>query len=127
MVTFAPLNLAADGYPSVVTNTGAMDLVFCRNVLMYFTVDAQRATIARLQRSLVTGGWLLVGPAEASVDLLRPLVPVNYPNVTFYRKDPGPAMASALEVHPEVYVASPPAPIAPPDTLPADGSGSEAP
>ena len=127
MVTFAPLNLAADGYPSVVTNTGAMDLVFCRNVLMYFTVDAQRATIARLQRSLVTGGWLLVGPAEASVDLLRPLVPVNYPNVTFYRKDPGPAVVSALELHPEIYFASPPAPFASSATLPADGSGSEAP
>ena len=72
MVTFAPLNLAADGYPSIVTNTGAMDLVFCRNVLMYFTADAQRAAVARLQRSLVMGGWLLVGPAEASVELLRP-------------------------------------------------------
>jgi chemotaxis protein methyltransferase CheR len=127
MVTFAPLNLAADGYPSIVTNTGAMDLVFCRNVLMYFTADAQRATIARLQRSLVAGGWLLVGPAESSVELLRPLVPVNYSDVTFYRKDPEPAVATAREVHPGIHFASSPAPIPAPATLPADRSESDVP
>jgi chemotaxis protein methyltransferase CheR len=140
MVTFAPLNLAADGYPSVVTNTGAMDLVFCRNVLMYFTRDAQRATVARLQRSLVTGGWLLVGPAEASVELLRPLVPVNYPDVTFYRKGPGPAVVPAAETRaavtsdllgsstpsPEPHPASLPEPITPPAADQADGSKPEA-
>jgi chemotaxis protein methyltransferase CheR len=126
MVTFAPLNLAADGYPSVVTNTGAMDLVFCRNVLMYFTRDAQRATVARLQRSLVRGGWLLVGPAEASAELLRPLVPVNYPDATFYRKDPAPAVAPAPEPPPEPHPASPPGPVTPPATGQADGSKPEA-
>lgn len=86
MVTFAPLNLAEDGYPGVVTNTSAMDLIVCRNVLMYFTHEAQRQTVARLQRALVTGGWLVVSPAEASADLLRPLVPVNFPDAVLYRK-----------------------------------------
>jgi chemotaxis protein methyltransferase CheR len=56
MVTFAPLNLADNGYPSVVTNTSAMDLILCRNVLMYFTGETVRATVARLQRALGTGG-----------------------------------------------------------------------
>ncbi len=93
VVTFAPLNLAADTYPSLVTNTGAMDLILCRNVLMYFTRDAQRAAVARLQRALVAGGWLVVSPAEASVELLRPLVPVNCSGAIFYRKDPAPATA----------------------------------
>jgi chemotaxis protein methyltransferase CheR len=36
MVTFAPLNLAEDPYPSLVNNTNALDIIFCRNVLMYF-------------------------------------------------------------------------------------------
>jgi chemotaxis protein methyltransferase CheR len=129
MVTFAPLNLAADGYPSVVTNTGAMDLVFCRNVLMYFTRDAQRATVARLQRSLVTGGWLLVSPAEASVELLRPLVPFNHPEVTFYRKDAGLAAAWAPETNAVVtsdLVASLPERITLPAADQADGSKAEA-
>jgi chemotaxis protein methyltransferase CheR len=88
MVTFAPLNLAEDGYPSVVTNTSAMDLILCRNVLMYFTREAQRAAVVRLRRALVTGGWLVVSPSEASAELFSPLVPVNFPGAILYRKEP---------------------------------------
>jgi chemotaxis protein methyltransferase CheR len=87
MVAFAPLNLASDAYPSLVTNTGAMDLVLCRNVLMYFTADAQRSTVGRLQRALLRGGWLVVSAAEASPELLRPLRPVEFPGAIFYRKE----------------------------------------
>lgn len=119
-VAFAPLNLAADAYPSVVTNTGAMDLVLCRNVLMYFARDAQRAAVARLQRALVTGGWLVVSPAEASVELLRPLVPVNYPGAIFYRKDPSPAAAPTETWKPVAWVHSgAPEESAPPPKPPA--------
>ena len=92
--SFAPVNLAGDGYPTLVTNTGAMDLILCRNVLMYFTRDAQQATVARLQRALVTGGWLVVSPVEASAELLSPLVPVNFPGTTFYRKESHPSVSS---------------------------------
>jgi chemotaxis protein methyltransferase CheR len=35
MVTFAYLNLAQDTYPSPLNNTNAMDIIFCRNVLMW--------------------------------------------------------------------------------------------
>lgn len=94
LVTFAPLNLAGDGYPSLVTNTAAMDLILCRNVLMYFTCDAQQATAARLQQSLVTGGWLAVSPVEVSVNLFQTLVPVSFPGATFYRKESQPALSS---------------------------------
>jgi chemotaxis protein methyltransferase CheR len=87
MVAFAPLNLAEEGYPMAVTNTSAMDLILCRSVLMYFTPEAQRATVARLQQALAAGGWLVVSPAEASADLFRPLVPVNFPGGIFYRKE----------------------------------------
>ncbi|MBI2466960.1 MAG: chemotaxis protein CheR [Candidatus Rokubacteria bacterium] len=87
MVTVAPLNLAEDGYPSVVTDTSAMDLILCRNVLMYFTREAQRAVVPRLERALVTGGWLVVSSAEASAELFRPLVPVSFPGAILYRKE----------------------------------------
>jgi chemotaxis protein methyltransferase CheR len=87
MVTFTPLNLAEDGYPSAVTNTSAMDLILCRNVLMYFTRGAQQATVSRLRQALVADGWLIVSPAEAAAELFRPLVPVNFPGAIFYRKE----------------------------------------
>jgi len=104
MVTFAPLNLGVDCYPLVVTNTSAMDLIICRNVLMYFTREAQRATVARLERALMAGGWLVVSPAEASAELFHPLIPVNFPGATLYRKGVG----SAVSHHPSVI--SPPLP-----------------
>ncbi len=90
LVTVAPLNLAEDGYPAVVTNTSAMDLILCRNVLMYFTPETQQAVVARLKQALVTSGWLVVSPVEASAALFRPLVPVTFPGALLYRNEPGP-------------------------------------
>lgn len=97
MVTFAPLNLAEETYPSHATNTVAFDLVLCRNVLMYLTRDVQRAAVARLTRTLVPGGWLAVSPAEASPDLLRPLEPVAFAGTTLFRKEavPRPSLERA--------------------------------
>jgi chemotaxis protein methyltransferase CheR len=40
------------------------DLIFCRNVLMYFTPDAARAVVERIARALVPGGYLFLGHAE---------------------------------------------------------------
>lgn len=88
MVTVAPLNLVEESYPSMVTNTSAMNLILCRNVLMYFTHEAQRACVARLQRALVPGGWLVVSPAEASTELFHPLVAVDVAGAILYRKEP---------------------------------------
>lgn len=95
MVTFAPLNLADDGYPSAVTNTTGMDVILCRNVVMYFTGEARRRTVARMRRALAIGGWLVVSAVEASVDLYRPLTPVSFPGTVFYRNDLASSMAQA--------------------------------
>ena len=40
------------------------DVIFCRNVLMYFTADVARAVVSRLTRSLAPGGHLFLGHAE---------------------------------------------------------------
>ncbi|MBI4213793.1 MAG: hypothetical protein HY534_05720 [Chloroflexi bacterium] len=86
MVTFAPLNLAASGYPSALTNTAAMDLILCRNALMYFTEVARRAAAARLQRALVANGWLALSAIEASPELFGRLVPATFEGAAFFRK-----------------------------------------
>ena len=41
-----------------------IDLLLCRNTLMYFNWDAQRRTIGRLEAALNSGGVLVLGPAE---------------------------------------------------------------
>ena len=62
MVSFSYLNLAQDPFPSLAGNTGAMDVIFCRNVLMYFSPERVRAVAGKLRRSLLDGGWLFVSP-----------------------------------------------------------------
>ena len=65
-VTFAPLNLATDGYP------GSLDLIVCRNVLMYFTDAARERTVERLNASLAPGGRLVLSPLDAPPALGSP-------------------------------------------------------
>jgi len=43
---------------------GAFDVIFCRNVTMYFTPEAARAVIARIASALSPGGYLFLGYAE---------------------------------------------------------------
>lgn len=86
MVTFAHLNLVEDVYPSLATDTNAMDVIFCRNALMYFTPPQMRKVIANLHHALVDGGWLVVSPSEASHALFPQFVAVNFPGAIAYRK-----------------------------------------
>lgn len=92
-VAWAVLNLADDSYPSLASNTFATDLIFCRNVLMYFSAAQAEAVVARLHRALRPGGWLVVTPAEMSSALFSSFTPVAFDDVTLYRKD---APATAL-------------------------------
>jgi chemotaxis protein methyltransferase CheR len=62
MVSFDERNLAADD-PHF-WHAEAFDVVFCRNVLMYFEPEVARAAVARIARSLAPGGLLFLGSAE---------------------------------------------------------------
>jgi chemotaxis protein methyltransferase CheR len=86
MVTFSYLNLATGQYPSPATNTQAMDVIFCRNVLMYFTDETMRKVISGLYSALNEGGYLFVAPGEASNDLFSQFKRVVYGGETFYRR-----------------------------------------
>ena len=88
-VRFAYLNLADDAYPSLTNNTNAMDVIFCRNVLMYFTVEQAKAVIEKLRRALVDGGWLIVSPAETSSALFSRFTTVEFDDAILYRKPAG--------------------------------------
>lgn len=86
MVTFSYLNFAEDVYPSLANNTGAMDVIFCRNVLMYFTAQRAKQVTGNFHRALVDGGWMIVSPTEASNRLLSLYTPVEFPGAVLYRK-----------------------------------------
>ena len=86
MVTFAPLNLAEDVYPSLSNNTNAIDIIFCRNVIMYFPEEIQQNVIQQFHHTLVDGGWLIVSPSEASSHLFPQYITVNFPGTIFFMK-----------------------------------------
>jgi chemotaxis protein methyltransferase CheR len=61
-VTFQEVNLAQEN--AELWAPEVYDVIFCRNVLMYFTPDHAQALVARLTRSLAPGGHLFLGHAE---------------------------------------------------------------
>ena len=92
LVTFSPLNLVQDPYPAIINNTSGMDIIFCRNVLMYFSRERAARVIHDLARCLVDGGWLVISPVEAPGPDLTPLLaPVHFPGAILYRKGTRPA------------------------------------
>lgn len=91
MVTSNYLNLATDTYPSVDNNTNAMDVIFCRNVLMYFAPEQAAKVVRQLAHCLVPGGWLIVSPCECGQPYFNEMQSVQFPtetgaNATVYQK-----------------------------------------
>ena len=87
LVKFTYLNLVEDVYPSLLNDTNAMDVIFCRNMLMYFNLEHQKKVVKNLYRSLVQGGCLIVSPSEASHIIFSQFETVNFPGAILYRKD----------------------------------------
>lgn len=61
-VAFGNGNLASDD--PALWQPAVYDVIFCRNVLMYFAPEQMRASIARIAQSLAPGGFLFLGHAE---------------------------------------------------------------
>ena len=60
MVQFVNVNLIRDDWPF----RERFDVVFCRNVMIYFDAPTQRKVLERIHRVMVPGGLLFVGHAE---------------------------------------------------------------
>jgi chemotaxis protein methyltransferase CheR len=72
MVQYRPLNLLAD-----FAHLGAFDIVFCRNVLIYFDQETKVRVLERIARLAEQDGFLVLGAAETVVGLtevFKPLV-----------------------------------------------------
>jgi chemotaxis protein methyltransferase CheR len=69
VVTFARQNLVGPEWPGI----GTFDLVFCRNVLIYFAHETKRAVVRHLLAHLVEDGALFLGHAESLSGLGLPV------------------------------------------------------
>jgi len=129
-VRFAQLNLAEDSFPSLSTDTNAMDVILCRNLLLYFTPAHARKLVEKLNNALLDQGWLAVSPSEYSQALFSRFVAVNFPGAVLYRKDgvrersartpslPEPAAAFELPAVPQAAVTVVTADHLPPEVAP---------
>lgn len=122
-VAFRRLNLAEEGWPSPASGVWGMDLVFCRNVLIYFERDAVAAVARRLLDSLAEGGWLFLGPSDPPVSDFVPCEVVVTPAGLAYRRTTeAAATVTRITVPPSAPfpASAPPAPAGPlPAPLPA--------
>ncbi len=71
-VDFRSLNLAGPRSAYVAAGAWAMDLIFCRNVLIYLDEATTRHVATRLMEALSPGGWLLLGASDPSLAALVP-------------------------------------------------------
>ncbi|HYO55668.1 CheR family methyltransferase [Archangium sp.] len=102
---------------------GSFDVIFCRNVLTYFSPDAVQVALGHLARALVPGGFLLLGTVEVDHPPAG-LVRVGPPELQAFRrptpKELAPPSAPKPVVRePEPFKAPVPAKTPPPPPAPS--------
>lgn len=80
MVEFCQFNLS-DRWPAM----SQMDLIFLRNVLIYFEVDLKKIILAKVRELLKPDGYLFLGGGETTIEIDRAFVPVKFNKTTCYQ------------------------------------------
>ena len=80
MVEFVQMNLAGSwrALPK-------MDIIFMRNVLVYFDVEKKREILAKVRRQLHPEGFLFLGGAESTINLDDDFQPTYFGPAVVYR------------------------------------------
>ena len=82
-VRFSELNLLQS-----YTLLGKFDIIFCRNVLIYFSSDLKSDILSRMASALNPGGYLILGGSESPTGYTRAFDMVRYPKGVVYRLKP---------------------------------------
>jgi chemotaxis protein methyltransferase CheR len=90
LVKFQVANLVGE----MATGPAGMDLVLCRNVLMYFDAGRIAQVVRHLASCVVPGGHLVVGPGETPSVAAADLEAVHYPGAVLFRKLAAPVVAA---------------------------------
>ncbi|MFP4163490.1 MAG: CheR family methyltransferase [Chitinispirillaceae bacterium] len=80
MVTFKKLNLQ-DSYAQM----GKMDIVFCRNVMIYFSDQFKKDIFSRLAKLLRPSGFLFVGASESVINYSSDFEMLNHQRALYYK------------------------------------------
>src|SRR5258708_26209747 len=95
VVRFARVNLPADSYPIL----GSFDLIFCRNVLIYFDQESKLKVIDGILRHLSPSGLLFVGHSE-HLGGIAPGLKTVAPTIHALASSSGAISAGGTAVHP---------------------------
>src|SRR5271156_6433440 len=88
MITFTQMNLASAVY------VGRMDVIFCMNVLIYFSEERRRSLVRRFYETLEPGGYLFLGHSESISKMPVKFQAIVLNDCILYRK---PAADEAVE------------------------------
>jgi chemotaxis protein methyltransferase CheR len=80
LVSFAQMNLASPVY------LGRMDLIFCMNVLIYFSEERRAALVQRFYEALEPGGYLFLGHSESISKMTVKFQAIVLGDCILYRK-----------------------------------------
>lgn len=83
MVRFANINLY--DHQKIKMMKG-MDIILCRNVLIYFDDDSKRKVVSDLYDCLNPGGYFVIGRSESLHNVSRAFRPVSKERIVLYRK-----------------------------------------
>lgn len=72
-VSFMEINLLDPVYPAPLNTPGRVDIILCRNVLMYFDQKKRESVVEHFVSLLPPGGWFFVSPAETTI--------INHPSL----------------------------------------------
>jgi len=84
-ITFGQLNLNDRGQVKMVPRS---ELIFCRNVIIYFDDAMKKRVISAFYDNLVPGGALFIGHSESLHHISRTLKPTHHPGSIVYFKAP---------------------------------------
>lgn len=100
-VHFVYHNIINEEMPSLHKNIFAFDIVFCRNVMIYFDSEVNGRLAARIRNVMVDDGWLFVGSTDFNPHLDANFVVAKTGDAILYRKQPPvlrPARRSELDI-----------------------------
>jgi len=72
-----------------VLNEKEFDIIFCRNVLIYFSDDTIRRVIESFRDNLTEEGVLFLGHSESLMRITDRFLPVRYPGTIIYKRNRG--------------------------------------
>ncbi len=83
MIRFFPLNLMDDNQMRRISKK---DVIFCRNVMIYFDLAVKKKVVNYFYDALKIGGYLVIGHSESLHSITRAFKIVHFPGALAYKK-----------------------------------------